>query len=161
MPRTRTGGLGAGATGCHVARAARTRRRDRKGPYEPFRLINAGGLPAPCRLHVLRGEAEPDVLGEALLALLGHEGSAALGFMTERLASRDLVVAQAAALALGDWRDPAALPPIVTRLGDEHRPEVRRALVLGDHALRGRGAEDVARAAPVITRRGRQILTRS
>lgn len=124
------------------------------GPAEAARLLadpeavaRAGGARAlgacrlpgaslALRLHVLRGEAEPDVLGEALLALLGHEGSAALGFMTERLASRDLVVAQAAALALGDWRDPAALPPIVTRLGDEHRPEVRRALVLGLAALR-------------------------
>jgi HEAT repeat protein len=64
------------------------------------------------RSKVLAGDAEPAVLGECFTGLLGVEPDESLAFVAEFLRHPDEAVQELAALALGESRLDAALPPL-------------------------------------------------
>ncbi|MBN1609039.1 MAG: hypothetical protein JW940_20595 [Polyangiaceae bacterium] len=68
----------------------------------------------PLLVHQLRsGDAEPNVLAECAVALLAVAGDFGLGLVRALLGSVDEVMSEAAALALGQSRDPAATAALV------------------------------------------------
>jgi HEAT repeat protein len=82
------------------------------------------------RLFALRGDPDPGVLAEAFLAMLALSPEDATPFVTERLTAKDIDVARAAAMALGEARPPEAVAALRERLSSEARPDVRHTLIL-------------------------------
>jgi HEAT repeat protein len=98
-----------------------------------LRGLTASGRPDVAllmRLYVLRGDAEPGVLAEAFVGLLALSPDDPVPFGGERLASRDLDIARAAALALGGARRPEAVSALRNHLLREERSDVRHAVIL-------------------------------
>ncbi len=127
-----------------------------------LRALAASGRPDVAlllRLFALRGDADPDVLGEAFVGLLTLSPDDAAPFVAERLAAGDVDVARAAAMALGEARRREAIAALCGRLPVERRPDVRHAIVLAlatsrhDEAFAGllelvaRGEADDSKAA--------------
>lgn len=111
------------------------------------------------RLRLAVGDPDPGVLGDVAAALLACDGEASLPLAAGMLAAADAAVVEAAALALGGSRLPAALAPLLARipLARDHR--LRRALVEAVALMRSDaavaallellrdGADDAAEAA--------------
>ena len=95
------------------------------------------------RLFALRGNADPGVLAEALLALLALSVEDPTPFVAERLATGDVDIARAAAMALGEVRRPEAVAALRERLSAENRPDVRHAIILALATSRDEAAFDV------------------
>jgi HEAT repeat protein len=98
-----------------------------------LRGLTASGRPDVAllmRLYVLRGDAEPGVLAEAFVGLLALSQDDPVPFVAERLASGDLDIARAAALALGEARRPEAVSALRNHLPREERSDVRHAIIL-------------------------------
>jgi HEAT repeat protein len=121
---------------------------------DPEPTARAGGLRALAasgrhdvsllmRLFALRGDADPGVLAEAFLALLALAVEDATPFVAERLATGDVDIARAAAMALGEVRRPEAVAALRERLSAENRPDVRHAIILALATSRDDAAFDV------------------
>lgn len=96
------------------------------------------------RLKALAGDEEPEVVGECLASLLHLEPRRSLDFVGEFLHHRDAVLAEAAALALGESRLEGAVDLLARRLEDTIvDPELRRALFLGLAMSRRQSAFDL------------------
>jgi len=110
-----------------------------------LRAVGASGLPGGVlllRLKALSGD-EPEVLGECLTALLRAAPAQSLEFVAKFLDHREEVVAEAAALALGDSRLESAFA--VLRDAFERKralPLRRRTLLLAIALLRRENAID-------------------
>lgn len=115
----------------------------RAGGARALRACRLPGAELALRLHVLRGEAEPGVLQEALDALLDMDPAASLPFVSGLLGHEDEMTAECAALTLGDSRQERALAVLLEALASERRPSVRRAVILALAALRQPAAFDV------------------
>lgn len=104
-----------------------------------LRALGASGDPAALpllRYKCLIGDAEPDLLRAALLALLGLLGPDGIPFVAAELAGRDAERRRAAALALCDAGRAEALLPVFELLEHEPEGEFRELLRL---ALAGSG----------------------
>jgi len=82
------------------------------------------------RLKVLTGDESVDVLAECFMALLALAPTGSLDFVAGYLDSR-AAVAEAAALALGQSRQPAALDRLKTRWAAGPNESLRGALLAG------------------------------
>ena len=111
-----------------------------------LRALAATGRPDVAllmRLFALRGDADPGVLAEAFLALLALSVEDSTPFVAERLATGDVDIARAAAMALGEVRRPEAVAALRERLAAENRPDVRHAIILALATSRDEAAFDV------------------
>ena len=82
------------------------------------------------RLKALSGDADPQVLGECLLALLRIAPAESLAFVARFLDRPDIEVADAAALALGSSRAAGALPILTDWWERTLNAERRRSALL-------------------------------
>ncbi|MBX3023287.1 hypothetical protein KF840_00075 [bacterium] len=92
------------------------------------------------RLKALLGDDEPQVLGECLLALLAVAPAASLDFVAGFLDRDPPEVAEAAALALGGSRLPAALAPLTAWWERVFDPAIRRTALLAIAMLKSDAA---------------------
>jgi HEAT repeat protein len=84
-------------------------------------------------VHKLRsGDAEPNVLAECAVSLLAVAGEFGLGLVRSLLDSDDEVMSEAAALALGQSRDPAAIAALIAWV---EQVVLERDIELGVRAL--------------------------
>jgi len=88
------------------------------------------------RLKLLSGDREIDVLAECLTALVAVQARNAIPFVARFLDHKDHDLRTAAAFALGETRDPAALDIFQKRFVSETEFETRRAILLGAAMLR-------------------------
>ena len=107
-------------------------------------VAHRGGIEAELvlRLKALSGDVEADVTAECLTGLMGVEPDRSLTFVADFLKSRNEAIAEAAALALGESREFAALP------------------VLWDHradTILSPGMEDAVLLAVALSRRDEGI----
>jgi HEAT repeat protein len=131
-----------------------------------LRALVASGRPDVAlllRLFALRGDPDPGVLAEAFSGLLALAPDHATAFVAERLAARDVDVARAAAMALGEARRPEAVAALHERLPDEDRPDARHAIVMALASSRHHRAFDallelVARGAPADSKAASEAL---
>ncbi|HVP45601.1 MAG TPA: HEAT repeat domain-containing protein [Bryobacteraceae bacterium] len=97
------------------------------------RALAAAGHPATVpllRFKVLAGDASADVIAESFLALLEVAPETSLGFVAGYLDSSDTTVAETAAIALGESRQPEAIVVLKSKwpgAGETLRP----ALLMG------------------------------
>lgn len=77
-----------------------------------------------CRYKVHVGDDEPAVIGACLASILALAGAGGVAFVAGVLADKDDARADAAALALGESRLPAAVAPLLAWCED--RPDARR-----------------------------------
>lgn len=83
------------------------------------------------RLKSLQSDASVDVMGECFTALLAIAPGTSVDFVAAYLDSTDAALAEAAALALGESHQPAAVEALIHKWG-VHAPEtLRPALVAG------------------------------
>lgn len=94
------------------------------------------------RLKALLGDEEPQVLAECLLALLAIAPDASLDFVAGFLDRRPPELAEAAALALGGARLPAALPLLCAWWERTFDAELRRTALLAIAMLKTDAALD-------------------
>jgi HEAT repeat protein len=92
------------------------------------------------RLKVLAGDESVDVIAECFTALLAVSPARSLDFVAGYLDSSAGAVAEAAALALGQSREPAALDVLKTRCAAGAGESLRRALFAGLALAREDGA---------------------
>lgn len=88
-----------------------------------------GVLPLRLKLRIDR-EDDPNVTGECFLALLRISPAKQLDFVAEFLDASDADVREAAALALGESRHPAAFERLLARYESELTNEPKRMLLL-------------------------------
>ncbi len=88
------------------------------------------------RLRVQVGEDEAEVLGECFAGLLQLAPGPSLDYVAGFLGAREEVVAEAAALALGESRQSAALAPLVEQAGRSVGKGRRRVVLLAIALLR-------------------------
>jgi HEAT repeat protein len=88
------------------------------------------------RLKLLTGDAEPDVTAECLGALTKLWPQRAVSFVATFLGSHEEAVRDAAALALGESRQPAALEALRAAWDRGADPDFRRPLLLAVALLR-------------------------
>jgi HEAT repeat protein len=88
------------------------------------------------RLHVIRGDSDPEVVGECFTALLGLMAQRSLGFVAGYLRSDSDEVAEMAALALGESRMTAAFPVLRDAWLGKIGAPVRRAVLFALAMLR-------------------------
>ena len=88
----------------------------------------------PCelllRIKVLAGDPEPDVIGDCFAGLIGINAERSMPFVSEYLASDDEVVAESAAIALGESRKPEAFQILRDHWEDALRSDRRKTLLL-------------------------------
>ena len=103
-------------------------------------IAHRGGFDAELllRLKALSGDPEVDVTAECLAGLMGVEPARSLAFVADFLRSPDEAIAEAAALALGESRELAALPVLWN-----HRA----------HSILSPGMEDAVLLAVALSRR--------
>ncbi|MFN8644001.1 MAG: HEAT repeat domain-containing protein [Candidatus Binatia bacterium] len=94
------------------------------------------------RLKALLGDEEPQVLSECLLALLAIAPQASLDFVAAFLDRRPPEIAEAAALALGGARLPAALPLLIAWWERTFDADLRRTALLAIAMLKTEAALD-------------------
>lgn len=94
------------------------------------------------RLKALNGDEDPQVLSECLLALLAVAPGASLEFVAAFLDRRPPDIAEAAALALGGARLPAALPLLSAWWERTFDAELRRTALLAIAMLKTDAALD-------------------
>ena len=82
------------------------------------------------RLKALVGDEETEVVGECLLAVLRIAPEDQVPFVERFLAAEDAVLAEAAALALGESRSPAALAVLQQHWRDTSDPDRSRSALL-------------------------------
>jgi HEAT repeat protein len=92
------------------------------------------------RLKVLVGDESVDVIAECFAALLAVSPARSLDFVAGYLDSSAAAVAETAALALGQSREPAALDALKTRCSAGAGESLRRALFAGLALAREDGA---------------------
>lgn len=117
-------------------------------PEAPARRVAAQALgygedPAAApllRLKALSGDADPQVVGECLLALLRVSPAASLDFVARFLDRPDAEVADAAALALGTSRLAGALPLLTAWWERVFDAERRRSALLAIALLKSEAA---------------------
>lgn len=78
-------------------------------------MIGSDGAAAVLRFKLLIGDAEPNVLSDCLAGLLAIERDAALPLANQMLDDDRDEYAEAAVLALGNWRDPRAFDHLRSR----------------------------------------------
>jgi hypothetical protein len=83
------------------------------------------------RLKVLQPDPSVDVLGECFTALMAIAPESSLDFVAAYLDAPDAAVAEAAALALGESHQPAAIAALKSRWRPDAREPLRRALLTG------------------------------
>jgi HEAT repeat protein len=89
------------------------------------------------RLRLLIGEPSPDVLTEALVALLRLDGDRSLPFASRFLDHESPDVRDSAALALGESRHPGALALLRLAYQRERDDQTRKTILLATGLLRG------------------------
>jgi HEAT repeat protein len=137
--------------GCALALA---QMRHPDAPYELVRLLtdpnvnprkaavkglaHMGGIGAEMaiRLKALTGDGDPEVMGECFNALISLAPDKSLGFVGEFLESANYVVAEQAALALGQSHEAEAFEMLREHWEENFDPEFRRILVLPIALLR-------------------------
>lgn len=87
------------------------------------------GLPL-LRLKSLAGDREPEVVGECLLAMLRIAPDGSTPFVGRFLDGDDRVLAESAALALGESRAPAALAALRSWWNRVHDPDLARTALV-------------------------------
>jgi hypothetical protein len=107
-------------------------------------VAHRGGLEAELLLRMKAGlgDEELDVTAECLTGLMAVEPERSLEFVRERLRAPDEALAEAAALALGESREPNALAALCA-----HR----------DHTILSSDMEDVVLLAIALTRRDEAV----
>jgi len=106
------------------------------------RALAAAGHPATVpllRLKVLGGDPSADVIAESFLALLEVAPETSLGFVAGYLDSNHAAVAEAAAIALGQCRQPEAIVVLKNKWPGAGET-LRRALLMGMAVARDDGA---------------------
>ena len=88
------------------------------------------------RLKLLLGDPEPDVMAECMAALVKLAPAAALPLLAKFLEHADPAVAGAAAMAIGESRQPEAFDLLRQHWDRSIDPEARRAAALGLAMLR-------------------------
>lgn len=78
-------------------------------------MIGSDGASAVLRFRLLIGDAEPNVLSDCLAGLLTIERDAAIPLAQQMLDDGRDEYAEAAVLALGNWRDPRAFDQLRSR----------------------------------------------
>jgi hypothetical protein len=78
-------------------------------------MIGSDGAAAILRFKILIGDAEPNVLSDCLAGLLAIERDAAIPLAQQMLDDDRDEYAEAAVLALGNWRDPRAFEQLRSR----------------------------------------------
>lgn len=110
----------------------------------------------PLRLKIRLGhEDEPNVMGECFAALLKLSPAKNLDFVAEFLDAKDADLRDAAALALGESRQPAAFDRLLARLERELTNEPKRILLIALAQTRHPRSLDVL--APLITERNTTV----
>ena len=113
------------------------------------------GIPL-LHLKALSGDGEPRVVSECLLALLRLDPKGALPFVASFL-DKDDATAEAAAVALGESRQPEALPTLAAWLPRASRRGLARVALLAVAALRREDAIEfllsVVKGEPAATAR--------
>jgi hypothetical protein len=92
--------------------------------------------PPVLRLKAHVGDDEPQVLGETLAAILRHDPRAHLDFVAAFLDREDPADIEAAALALGESRQVAALPALTAAYERFARDSIRTTLLMAIALLR-------------------------
>ena len=88
------------------------------------------------RLKAHLGDEEAQVTGEVFAALLRHDARVQLAFVAGFLDHEDTRLVEAAALALGESRQPQALPPLTAAFGRLARDPVHTSLLMAIALLR-------------------------
>jgi hypothetical protein len=88
------------------------------------------GAEALLRLKVLAGDASVDVVAECLTALMALSPEKSLNFVAGYLDSQDAAIVEAAALALGQSREPAAIEILKSKWQRCMDETLRRALLV-------------------------------
>jgi len=83
------------------------------------------------RLKALLADPSPDVMGECFTSLLAIAPGTSVEFVGQYLASKDAAIAEAAALALGESHQPAAVEALINGWGVHPPDMLRSALVAG------------------------------
>jgi HEAT repeat protein len=91
-------------------------------------------------LRILAKDPEPEVLGACFGGLLSLSAEQTFEFVVEHLRARDPLVAEAAALALGQERPEGALAALSEFADHSHRAELRRVAFLAIAMLRSEPA---------------------
>ncbi|WP_337177552.1 HEAT repeat domain-containing protein [Paludisphaera sp.] len=94
------------------------------------------------RLKCRVGDGKPEVVSEALRALLTISADAHMAFVREHLDSSDESTAEAAALAMGNARLPQALGPLLERFASARTSTLRDMILLSVAMLRASAAID-------------------
>lgn len=103
------------------------------------RAIGESGQPAGellLRFKALVADKDYEVMGECFAALLGMAPAQSVGFVGEFLRSQADGVAESAALALGESRQPSALPLLRQAWEESVDPALRRTLLAAIAMLR-------------------------
>jgi hypothetical protein len=82
------------------------------------------------KLKVLVGDDEPDVVAECFSGLLANPSERSLRFVAEYVDSEDLAIGEAALLAIGSSRHPAAFDLLQEKWGRSARSALRKTLLL-------------------------------
>ncbi|MFC1706773.1 hypothetical protein ACFL59_08125 [Planctomycetota bacterium] len=80
----------------------------RRAAIEALRMVAAEACELLLRLKASSGDAEPELMGEVLSALVSINFERSKELVARFLSSRDQIIAQGAALALGETRRPEA-----------------------------------------------------
>jgi HEAT repeat protein len=97
------------------------------------RALSYSGHPATVpllRFKAMAGDANPDVIAESLIALLEVEPETSLAFVGGYLDSSDPAIAEVAAIALGQSRQPEAIASLRSKWPGASETQ-RRALLIG------------------------------
>jgi hypothetical protein len=95
------------------------------------------------RARCLAGDPEADVTAEALTALVSVEGNDALAFVAKFMASPDDVIAESAALAIGESRSREGFELLHKAYHDIATHRIRGAILLGMSITRNTAAVDL------------------
>jgi hypothetical protein len=82
------------------------------------------------KLKVLVGDDEPDVVAECFSGLLANPSERSLRFVAGYADSEDLAICEAALLAIGSSRHPAAFDLLQEKWGRSARSALRKTLLL-------------------------------
>jgi len=95
-----------------------------------MRLIGGAEAELLLRAKALAGDAEPAVMGDCFLALMELAPGASLRFVGRFIDGPDDVLAEEAALAVGESRTPEALGLLMERWRGSVRAELKEALLV-------------------------------